>query len=92
MGKVSGVQRQVLQLYRDFLRAARTKRAEARPIFEERIRGEFRAKQHHNRMDVIGIETMIRRGQKQLRVVQNPSCQAVSRVHVTLEGGKGNEK
>ncbi|KAL1934992.1 hypothetical protein VTP01DRAFT_4132 [Rhizomucor pusillus] len=74
--KRSGLQQQVLNLYRACFRAARQKPAENRPRFYAYIRREFRA--HPIRKnDFATIEYMLRRGQKQLETYGSPSIQDI---------------
>ncbi|KAF7242233.1 Succinate dehydrogenase assembly factor 1, mitochondrial [Varanus komodoensis] len=61
MGRHSELQRRVLSLYRNFVRASRGK-----PGFLPRIRSEFRKNAQIPRTDVLLIEYLLRRGQRQL--------------------------
>ncbi|PON32237.1 LYR motif-containing protein [Parasponia andersonii] len=65
--RLSGMQKQVLNLYRGFLRAARSKSAEDRPKIESIVFVEFRhnAKQV-DRKNFIYIGYLLHRGKKQL--------------------------
>ena len=74
MGR-SGLQRDILGLYRNFLRAARTKVGvpEQQQIAEV-VRWRFREDAVKvKRTDFQTIEFMIRTGKKQLKLVQNPN-------------------
>ncbi|XP_043718095.1 succinate dehydrogenase assembly factor 1, mitochondrial-like [Telopea speciosissima] len=65
--KLSGMQKQVLALYRGFLRAARTKSPEERSRIESTVSGEFRRNARIvDRKNFIYIEYLLRRGSKQL--------------------------
>ncbi|KAI9319878.1 hypothetical protein BX666DRAFT_1917072 [Dichotomocladium elegans] len=76
VGRRSGLQQQVINLYRECFRAARTKPAETRPRFHAFIRREFRA--HNIRKSDFGtIEYMLRRGKKQLESYSHPSIQDI---------------
>ncbi|MEQ2159049.1 hypothetical protein GOODEAATRI_018513, partial [Goodea atripinnis] len=61
MSRHSKLQKQVLVLYRQFLRAGKEK-----PGFIPRIRDEFRENSHIKKTDVMHIEYLYRRGQRQL--------------------------
>nr|XP_043882645.1 succinate dehydrogenase assembly factor 1, mitochondrial [Solea senegalensis] len=62
----SKLQKQVLALYRQFLRAGRDK-----PGFIPRIRDEFRDNARIKRTDVMHIEYLYRRGQRQLEQLRD---------------------
>lgn len=65
--KLSGMQKQVLALYRGFLRAARSKPIEVRRQIETVVSSEFRQKSKQvDRKNFQYIEYLIRRGRKQL--------------------------
>ncbi|KAM9032854.1 succinate dehydrogenase assembly factor 1, mitochondrial [Sarcophilus harrisii] len=61
MSRHSRLQRQVLGLYRELLRAAR-----GTPGAEARVRAEFREQARLPRADVLRIEYLYRRGRRQL--------------------------
>ncbi|XP_015676514.1 succinate dehydrogenase assembly factor 1, mitochondrial [Protobothrops mucrosquamatus] len=61
MARQSRLQREVLGLYRQFLRACRGK-----PGFLPRVQAEFRRAARIPRTDVLLIEYLLRRGQRQL--------------------------
>ncbi|XP_043851420.1 succinate dehydrogenase assembly factor 1, mitochondrial [Dromiciops gliroides] len=61
MSRHSRLQKQVLGLYRELLRAARGK-----PGAEARVRAEFREHARLQRTDVLRIEYLYRRGRRQL--------------------------
>ncbi|XP_070805914.1 succinate dehydrogenase assembly factor 1, mitochondrial [Pituophis catenifer annectens] len=61
MARHSRLQREVLGLYRQFLRACRGK-----PGFLPRVQAEFRRAARIPRTDVLLIEYLLRRGQRQL--------------------------
>lgn len=66
MVRHSKLQKQVLALYRQFLRAGQNK-----PGFIPRIRDEFRANAHIKKTDVMYIEYLYRRGQRQLEQLRD---------------------
>lgn len=66
MSRPSRLQRQVLSLYRELLRAARGK-----PGAEARVRAEFRQHACLPRTDVLRIEYLYRRGRRQLQLLRS---------------------
>lgn len=66
MVRHSKLQKQVLSLYRQFLRAAQDK-----PGFIPRIRDEFRANAAIKKTEVMHIEYLYRRGQRQLELLKD---------------------
>ncbi|XAR59328.1 hypothetical protein NMG60_11015121 [Bertholletia excelsa] len=81
--KLSGMQKQVLGLYRGFLRVARTKCPEDRHQIESIVSAEFRHNsQSVDRKNFLYIEYLLRRGKKQLDQLKNPGTVGVSYSHV----------
>ncbi|XP_074074934.1 succinate dehydrogenase assembly factor 1, mitochondrial [Macrotis lagotis] len=72
MSPHSRLQRQVLGLYRELLRAARGK-----PGAEARVRAEFREHARLPRADVLRIEYLYRRGRRQLELLRGSHTTAV---------------
>ncbi|KAF7189832.1 Succinate dehydrogenase assembly factor 1, mitochondrial, partial [Pseudocercospora fuligena] len=70
MARLSGLQRDVLSLYRSCLRAARKKPASTRGNFENFARREFEKNIHMDRKDFSTIEFLLRKGQRQLETFQ----------------------
>nr|XP_002665987.1 succinate dehydrogenase assembly factor 1, mitochondrial [Danio rerio] len=66
MVRHSKLQKQVLALYRQFLRAAQDK-----PGFIPRIRDEFRTNAAIKKTDVMHIEYLYRRAQRQLELLKD---------------------
>jgi len=66
------MQLQVLSLYRKFLRVARDK-----PGAVEHVRKEFREKATIPRMETLRIEHLIRRAERQLKDLSNPSIKGI---------------
>ncbi|XP_034975251.1 succinate dehydrogenase assembly factor 1, mitochondrial [Zootoca vivipara] len=66
MARHSKLQKQVLGLYRSFLRAGKDK-----PGFLPRIQAEFRKNAQIPRTDVMIIEYLVRRGQRQLEQLRD---------------------
>lgn len=63
----SGLQKEVLQLYRKFLFAAKGK-----PGFVDTIKQEFRQHASISRSDTLRIEFMLRKGYKKLDMIKDP--------------------
>jgi succinate dehydrogenase assembly factor 1 len=70
MTRLSGLQRDVLALYRRCLRAARAKPAETRPNFESFARREFDKNLDMDKKDFGAIEFLLRKGDRQLEMYQ----------------------
>lgn len=68
----SRLQKQVLSLYREFLRAS-----EGKPGFANHIKHEFRKNLQIPRTDGLRIEYLLRRAKKQLQLLQKTECQAM---------------
>ncbi|CAK7224146.1 hypothetical protein SCUCBS95973_005420 [Sporothrix curviconia] len=66
--RLSGLQREVLSLYRQCLRASRTKPEDARARFEEYARTEFVKHRGLEKRDFGAIEFLLRKGRRQLEV------------------------
>lgn len=86
MAKLSGLQKQVLSLYRAFLRAARSKSPEDRRQIESIVAAEFRrnAKQI-DRKNFIHIEYLLRRGNKQLDQLKSAATVRLSSLNLNSE-------
>ncbi|KXL41645.1 hypothetical protein M433DRAFT_72641 [Acidomyces richmondensis BFW] len=72
MNRLSGLQRDVLTLYRRCLRAAREKPVSTRPHFEAFARKEFQKHLKMDKKDFITIEYLLRRGSRQLELYKSP--------------------
>lgn len=72
MSRHSRLQRQVLNLYRDLLRAGRGK-----PGAEARVRAEFRQNASLPRSDVLRVEYLYRRGRRQLQLLRSGHATAM---------------
>ena len=68
----SRLQQQVLALYHQCLRAARTK-----PGATDYVRSEFRRNADINKTEVMRIEQLLRKGQRQLDSLQKPTTTGV---------------
>ncbi|KAJ7280482.1 hypothetical protein O6H91_19G038400 [Diphasiastrum complanatum] len=76
--RLSGLQRQVLSLYRSLLRAARLKSPEARVNIEAIVSSEFRKQASSvDKKDFVRIEHLLRKGTKQLEMLNNSSTDAI---------------
>ena len=73
MPRLSGLQRDVLSLYRRCLRAARTKPAHSRPNFEMFARREFEKYIGLDKKDFGTIEFLLRKGNRQLETYEAPN-------------------
>ncbi|ORZ12820.1 hypothetical protein BCR42DRAFT_453508 [Absidia repens] len=74
--KRSGLQQQIISMYRECFRAAREKPKANRPHFYKFIRQEFR-KHDIKKSDFATIEYMLRKGQRQLEAYRKPTIQDV---------------
>ncbi|OIW07578.1 hypothetical protein TanjilG_08465 [Lupinus angustifolius] len=83
--RLSGMQKQVLSLYRGFLRAARSKSDEDRHKVESIVSEEFRCNSKEvDRKNFLYIEYLLRRGKKQLDQLKNPGTTGLSSLQVDL--------
>ncbi|RRT54443.1 hypothetical protein B296_00031576 [Ensete ventricosum] len=83
--KLSGLQRQVLRLYREFLRAARLKEPEERLRIESIVSAEFRQNAMNvDRKNFLYIEYLLRRGKKQLEQLKSPDTLRLSTLEVLV--------
>ncbi|ESQ52656.1 hypothetical protein EUTSA_v10017481mg [Eutrema salsugineum] len=81
--KLSGMQKQVLSLYRGFLRAARSKTTEDRRRIEMIVSTEFHKNSKEvDRKNFQYIEYLLRLGTKQLDQLKNPDMVSISSIKV----------
>ncbi|XP_057793869.1 succinate dehydrogenase assembly factor 1, mitochondrial [Salvia miltiorrhiza] len=81
--RLSGMQLQVLALYRGFLRAARTKSPEERSRIEALVSQEFRRNSSQvDRKNYLYIEYLVRRGKKQLDQLKSPETVGLASLNV----------
>lgn len=81
--RLSGLQKQVLNLYRGFLRAARSKSPEDRRQIELIVSEEFhRNSKQIDRKDFVYIEYLLRRGKKQLDQLKSSDTVKLSSMKV----------
>lgn len=74
------MQKQVLSLYRSFLRAARIKPPESRKDIESFVGAEFRKYAQMDKKEFQSIEFLLRRGNKQLEMLKSPGVSGFSYV------------
>ncbi|KAF2740389.1 hypothetical protein EJ04DRAFT_558922 [Polyplosphaeria fusca] len=78
MAKISGLQREVLSLYRQCLRACRKKPADTRLNFYNHTRSEFHRNSSINKKDFGTIEYLIRSGRKKLETYEDPGIRNIA--------------
>jgi succinate dehydrogenase assembly factor 1 len=69
--KHSGLQKQVLQLYKQCLQTIKTKPIHVQPQFTKYVKSEFDKNKGMGKREVFTIEYLLRRGQRQLKVMEN---------------------
>ncbi|KAG8661534.1 succinate dehydrogenase assembly factor 1, mitochondrial isoform X2 [Manihot esculenta] len=90
--RLSGMQKQVLSLYRAFLRAARLKSPEDRRQIESMVSAEFRHNsQHVDRKNFLYIEYLLRRGKKQLDQLKSPDTVGLSSLYINLHQSQNHK-
>ncbi|OAL06841.1 hypothetical protein IQ06DRAFT_4419 [Phaeosphaeriaceae sp. SRC1lsM3a] len=77
MARLSGLQRDVLSLYRECLRALRDKPTDTRPHFREFARAQFRKHLDVGKKDFGTIEYLLRRGRNQLETYRDPGIRDI---------------
>ncbi|GMH14066.1 hypothetical protein Nepgr_015907 [Nepenthes gracilis] len=81
--RLSGMQKQVLSLYRGFLRAARSKNPDDRHKIESVVSAEFRLNSKQiDRKNFVYIEYLLRLGKKQLDQLKSPDTVSLSSLNV----------
>ncbi|KAF4585807.1 putative Found in Mitochondrial Proteome [Ophiocordyceps camponoti-floridani] len=75
--RLSGLQKDVLSLYRQCLRASRQKPKGARSHFEAFVRAEFTRNINIDKRNFDFIEFLLRRGRRQLQVYSSPGVKDV---------------
>ncbi|KAJ2451901.1 hypothetical protein EV183_003307 [Coemansia sp. RSA 2336] len=78
--RLSGLQKDVLRLYRDCLRAIRQKPKESRPRFQSFARRQFEQNLDIKRTDVKAIEYLLRIGRRRLEQYQSPTVRDIGTV------------
>ncbi|KAA6415407.1 MAG: heat repeat protein [Lasallia pustulata] len=77
--RLSGLQREVLSLYRKCFREARKKPADARQNFRSYARREFKKNTTLDKKDFSAIEYLLRKGQRQLEIYSSPGIKNIMR-------------
>ncbi|KAF4466629.1 Found in Mitochondrial Proteome [Fusarium albosuccineum] len=77
MPRLSGLQKEVLALYRNCLRESRKKPQATRPHFESFARNEFSRNMSIDKRDFAAIEFLLRKGRRQLEVYASPGIKDV---------------
>jgi len=80
----SGLQKEVLNLYRSLLRQIRSNHPSAYQDAQLYVRGRFKKRKDWPRRDVLTIEAWIRQGEAQLKLLKSPQTQGL---HVYKAGG-----
>ncbi|KAJ5224139.1 hypothetical protein N7468_008681 [Penicillium chermesinum] len=77
MARLSGLQREVLSLYRQCLRHIRQKPEESRGNFKRFARAEFQKNLSVSKKDFSTIEYLLRRGRRQLETYASPGIRSI---------------
>ncbi|ODV68580.1 hypothetical protein HYPBUDRAFT_151996 [Hyphopichia burtonii NRRL Y-1933] len=77
MARLSGLQREVLKLYRSSIRVVKTKPEETREHWRSFIREEFRKNQKVPKKSFTVIEHLIRVGHKRYELYLNPQIKDI---------------
>ncbi|KAI6785887.1 uncharacterized protein J7T54_006226 [Emericellopsis cladophorae] len=75
--RLSGLQKEVLALYRHCLRESRRKPEATRAHFEKFARAEFARNLHLDKRDFGAIEYLLRKGKRQLDAYSSPGIKDV---------------
>ncbi|PCD22729.1 hypothetical protein FGRA07_04099 [Fusarium graminearum] len=78
MARLSGLQKEVLALYRNCLRETRKKPQATRPHFESYARNEFARNLSIDKRDFAAIEFLLRKGRRQLEVYGSPATSSLN--------------
>ncbi|KAF2280917.1 uncharacterized protein EI97DRAFT_13395 [Westerdykella ornata] len=79
MARLSGLQRDVLALYRECLRAVREKPVNSQSHFRDFARDEFRKHLSVNKKDFATIEYLLRSGRRKLDRYRDPEIRDIHR-------------
>ncbi|KAK2785427.1 hypothetical protein FQN51_003799 [Onygenales sp. PD_10] len=77
--RLSGLQREVLSLYRTALREIRKKPAESQDNFKQFARQEFRKNLSISKKDFSAIEYLLRKGRRQIEMYASPGIRNIVR-------------
>ncbi|MCJ1399654.1 hypothetical protein MMC11_002856 [Xylographa trunciseda] len=75
--RLSGLQREVLALYRKCLREASKKPADVQLNFRNYARNEFKKHSLLDKKDFAAIEYLLRKGQRQLEIYSSPGIKNI---------------
>ncbi|KAK5987575.1 Succinate dehydrogenase assembly factor 1 [Cladobotryum mycophilum] len=75
--RLSGLQKEVLALYRQCLRESRKKPQSTRPHFEKFARSEFVKHISIDKRDFAAVEFLLRKGRRQLEVYSSPGIKDI---------------
>ncbi|KAI9189969.1 hypothetical protein H9P43_001402 [Blastocladiella emersonii ATCC 22665] len=78
MPRHSGLQLEVIKLYKQCMQVARSKPAEHRANWERFVRAEFAKNRHISPKDFATIEYLARTGKRRLDTYRNPSIHSIS--------------
>ncbi|QKX62625.1 uncharacterized protein TRUGW13939_09786 [Talaromyces rugulosus] len=78
MRRLSGLQREVLALYRQCLREIRKKPLDTRDKFRAYARSEFGKQLHVSKKDFATVEHLLRKGHRQLEMYSSPGIKNIS--------------
>ncbi|EGW30751.1 uncharacterized protein SPAPADRAFT_72684 [Spathaspora passalidarum NRRL Y-27907] len=78
MARLSGLQREVLKLYRQCVRTVKTKPPSAQEHWRKFIRGEFKRYQHLTKKDFGAIEHLIRVGHRRFEMLSDPQIKDIN--------------
>jgi succinate dehydrogenase assembly factor 1 len=81
-GRISGIQGEVLKLYRDFIRAARVQEKATQTGLKIHIRSEFEKNRGISRIDSEQIEHFLRKGKRQLETLKRSSISGLSFINI----------
>ena len=74
----SGLQKQVLDLYKRFLIEIPKKPIENRANFKLVVKSQFKKDSKLAKTEFEAIEYLIRKGEKQLTILKNPNCESIN--------------
>ncbi|KAJ1331361.1 succinate dehydrogenase assembly factor 1 [Microdochium nivale] len=74
---LSGLQKEVIALYRHCLRAARQKPMATQPHFKAYARAEFDKSIQINKKDFAAVEFLLRKGKRQLELYSQPNIRDI---------------
>ncbi|KAJ9201129.1 complex 1 protein-domain-containing protein [Paecilomyces variotii] len=78
MARLSGLQREVLSLYRQCFREIRKKPTDAQENFRNYARTEFRKNLNVSKKDFAAVEYLLRKGHRQLEMYSSPGIRNIA--------------